>query len=154
MTGLRGMIRAELAKREEASANYNPFSVIVQDTPKAMTDVTAAVASIEEQYKTGGDRVRITSGIAESVYEALESRHGPMFKKLGRLSIIARVIVDSHRSGAPVPQAIDAGPPSPGGAAAMPVRSDGRAHGDEVQRHNDEVTKRAAERIAAMREQF
>jgi hypothetical protein len=138
MTGLHEMIQRELARREEASANYNPFSVIV--TPKAMTDVTAAVAAIEEQYKTGGDRVRIAPGIADDVYAALEKGHPHMFKKLGKCSVIARVIVDSHRSTAPVPVAIEDVMSSPGGAAGTPVRPD-----------DDNAVMRAARRIAAMR---
>jgi hypothetical protein len=101
---LQKMVADELARRAEAGAVFQPFSVIVHDgDPKAIADSATAVAAIEEQHKDGGDRVVINTDIAESVYEALESRHGPMFKKLGRLSIIARVIVDSRTRHAPVP---------------------------------------------------
>jgi hypothetical protein len=148
MTGfpsLQELVSAELSRRQEVSVSYNPFSVIIHDRdPRAITSVEAAVAAIEARHETGGERVVITADILDPVCAGLESKHPALFRKLGRLSVIARVIIDSRRATAPVPTVEDA-LPAPGASVAAPQRSDGRADGDEVQSHY-------ARRIAAMRD--
>jgi hypothetical protein len=111
-----------------------------------MTNTEEAVSAIEAQHQAGGDRVRINPSIAESVYASLEQRHQHMFRKLGRLSILARVIVDSTTRLAPIPEPMEDAMPSPGAVT-------GRADGDEVQRHNDEV-QRAADRLRQLRKEL
>jgi hypothetical protein len=118
-----------------------------------MTNVAAAVQAVEEEHeirsrpRASGEQPgarkgapRIAPGIEDAVVAALEAAHPKHFARLGRLSIISHVIVDSKTRHAPVPKAIEDGPPSPG-AAAPAVRSD-----------RDEVAEHYAARIAAMRQ--
>jgi hypothetical protein len=48
---LKDLVQAELPRREEAGARYNPFCFIVHDGPKALTDVATAVEAIEEELE-------------------------------------------------------------------------------------------------------
>jgi hypothetical protein len=138
MMGLQKMVAEELARRAEAGAVFQPFCVIVHDgDPKAIADTATAVAALEQQHKDGGDRVAITRDIAESVCSALEGKHPRMFKKLGRLSILARVIVDSHTRHAPVPDV-----------------TEGRGTSSVAARTDDDVVERARDRIAKLRGGF
>ena len=57
MPGLREMVRAEIARREEAAARFLPFTFTVHDDPAALTDVTAAVQAIEEERRARTDGV-------------------------------------------------------------------------------------------------
>jgi hypothetical protein len=50
MTGLRGMIRAELARREEASSTLLPYTYTVYETADASRDVSMAIAAVEAEH--------------------------------------------------------------------------------------------------------
>jgi hypothetical protein len=139
MVTLRDLVECELAKREQADVNYVPFSVIVYDSPEALRDTATAVAAIEEHHKTGRERVRIIPDITEAVYAALEANHPRLFKKLGRCSVIARIIVGPGKRPETKPTAVEPDPPLPEEAAPSPVSNE------------DNVMQRAARRIALMR---
>jgi hypothetical protein len=49
MPGLREMIRAELARREEVSSIYLPFAYVV--CKQGLTDIEEAVRLIEEEHE-------------------------------------------------------------------------------------------------------
>lgn len=104
MTGfpsLQEMVQRELARREDAQSIFLPFSFIVRDEPAAITDVAAAVKAIEAQTEAVncGERVTIASGIRNDVVAALKATHPRRFKKLGNVSILARVIVKPSEAG-------------------------------------------------------
>jgi hypothetical protein len=150
MTGLRGMIRAELARREEASIHYNPFTFVVYDKPDALTDVAAAVKAIEEEHESrsrpyrAGEVMRkgaptIVPSIQAAVEAALEARHPRHFER-ARISIICYPIVTSGLRHAPVPDRVEDALPSPAGVPAPIKRAD-----------EDDAAERAARRLAALR---
>jgi hypothetical protein len=147
---LKDLVQAELARRAEASSTLLPFTYTTHDEPGAMTDVQTAVSAVEEEHAA---RVRgemrtaptIAAGIAGAVEDALAAAHPKHFARLGRLSIVAHVIVDARTRHAPVPDVVkDAGPSSVAG----------RLDDDETearQHAQEDAADRAARRIAAMR---
>ena len=136
MTGLRGMIRNELARRDESGAKWPAFSFVVDDKhPAALADVAAAVKAVvagaDDRAAGQGDRVRITSAVYEAVVDALRA-HSP------RRDIVVRTIEESGLRFAPRPEPAEgAGPSSPA------------AHIDEPDRAD--AAERAAARLARMR---
>ena len=111
MTGLRGMIRNELARRDESGAKWPAFSFVVDDKhPAALTDVAAAVKAVmagaDDRAAGQGDRVRITSAVYEAVVDALRAHSS-------RRDIVVRTIEESGLRFAPRPEiAAGAGPSS------------------------------------------
>jgi hypothetical protein len=154
MPGLREMIAAELARREEAGANYNPFTFIVDDDPKALTDVAAAVKAIEEELQARDNHMarttpRIAPGIEDDVEAELQARHPRRFSRPG-ISIIAHTIVSSGMRYAALPVIKeDVGPSSVAGRL-----DDDKAPAEEVREREGDAVEKAAKRIAALRGQF
>jgi hypothetical protein len=92
---LQQMVSAELARRENANAVFQPFTFTVCDNPGATTDVTAAVAAIEEELKTRGCERRrapvVARDIQDAVCEALQAAHPRLFQKLGKAPRMRRI---------------------------------------------------------------
>jgi hypothetical protein len=134
---------------KEEDVDYQPYSVIV--AANGMVNAEDAVAAIERQYSTGGNRVRITPDIADSVYEHLAEAHPHLFKKLGRMSVIARVIIDSHRRHEAVPEPLEAASePAPAHRLA-----DDKAAAERARQQTEaSAAEKAAARIRALRSQF
>ena len=136
MTGLRGMIRNEIARRDESGAQWPAFSFVVDDKhPAALADVAAAVKAVvagaDDRAAGQGDRVRITSAIHEAVVGALRDAHP-------RRAIIARTIQESGLRFAPRPELAEGtGPSSVAERIDEPDRAD--------------AAERAAARLARMR---
>jgi hypothetical protein len=153
---LKDLVRAEKARREEASTSRNPFCFTVYDAPDSLTDVAAAVAAIEDERaarsrppragEESGIRkgaLRIAGSIKDAVVVALQTAHPKHFSKPG-IGIISRIIVTSGLRHAAVPDVLEGSDtPSPGGTPAPDKRAE-----------EDAVAERAARRIAAMRSQL
>lgn len=89
----------------------------------------------------------IVPSIAEAVEESLSVRHPKHFARLGRLSIISRVIVDSKMRHAPVPEVFE------GGDSAVPTTGPGSIQMPDI-RPSEDAAERARRRIVAMRGDF
>ncbi len=116
-------LEAQLAE----SVPPNPFCCLIHDKDGALSNAEEAVAAIEAEYEAreSGKPSKyavIAPRIKDAVVEALAAAHPANFER-GRLGMLCRVIVASHRrdEAVPVPQEGD-GPPSPG------ARMDDAAH--------------------------
>jgi hypothetical protein len=120
---LKDLVRAEIARREEASSTFLPFCYTVCDRADALTDIREAVRLIEAEHAVRSRPYRpgeesepckgapvIASSIQDAVEAALAAAHPRQFARPG-IGILSHSIVESVRRHAPVPEMTEgAGP--------------------------------------------
>jgi hypothetical protein len=76
LSGLRQLIRDEIAKREDGTNMQPAFCFVVHDRPGALEDTPTAVAAIIEQTEKddASPVVCVTRAIGEQVADALETK--------------------------------------------------------------------------------